>query len=63
MSTAAIGEKVKDAVDHYRDEAVRMRETADAIDEAWKEWDVERLVSLGVINQHDAETIREGKSR
>lgn len=63
MSTADIGEKIKDAIESFRDEAFRATCRADKIEEAWKEWDVDSLFRLGVISNREAEYIRKEKSK
>lgn len=49
-----IGRKIRDAIDAHRAEADRLRELAWDIELAWKEWNVDYLVSVGVITQAQA---------
>ena len=53
-----IGQKIADAIGHYRSVARDAREQADAIDTAWKNEDWESLVDAGVITAADLRAYR-----
>lgn len=59
--SAAIGEKLKELVDFHRGEAQRHIEVADVLDNAWKTWDVDVLVSVGALTPSEANEIRSAK--
>jgi len=53
-----LGQKIADAIGHYRSVARDAREQADAIDAAWKNEDWESLVDAGVITAADLRAYR-----
>ena len=52
-----VGEKIKGAVLSLRDEGRRLLDRADTIESAWEDWDVDYLISAGVISQRDADVL------
>lgn len=52
-----IGEKIKEVISNYRNEAFELKKLADAITEAWQYWDVETLLRLDVISDKEADDI------
>ena len=52
-----IGEKLKEAVMHYRQVQEEARRMADAIEKLWEKWDVVELVNLRVLTWDEADEV------
>ena len=48
-------DKIESAITHHNREADQHRQSANDIEEAWKEWDFDYLIGSGVITQKDKE--------
>jgi hypothetical protein len=53
-----IGKRSDDAITHMRREAERLLEEAYSIEQAWRKWNLDDLVRLGVISPGLAEEAR-----
>jgi len=63
MTTAAIGEKIKEVQDFHRGEAKHHNDLAAEIGAAWSTWDIDELLQLGAIDSRDAEFLRAEKEK
>jgi len=52
-----VGEKIKGALDYYRDQQADYEQKAAALHEAWDKWDLDALVSMGVITEKDRDNL------
>jgi len=53
-----VGEKIKGALDYYRDQQADYEQKAEALHEAWDKWDLDALVSMGVITEEDRDKLK-----
>lgn len=53
-----VGEKIKGALDYYRDQQADYEQKAAALHEAWDTWDLDALVGMGVITERDRDRLQ-----